>query len=232
MLTIALFFTACSNSDNDSAEIASGTTDSLAWRLTENGVFTISGNGEMPDYYDVHSPWYSYKETIKKVIINNGVKSIGCEAFYNCSNLTSVSLPNSVTSIRYAAFYGCKNLKSIIIPNSVESIDESAFEHCSSLSSIIIPIGVEYIGESAFSRCIGLANIIINGETSIGYLAFSGCSGLVEITVKATVPPNIHSGSFYNVSRSVPVYVPQISLQVYKDHSIWGTFTNIQGKTF
>ena len=231
MLTIALFFTACSNSDNDSAEIASGTTGSLAWRLTENGTLTISGNGAVPNY-DAFSPWYSHREIIKKVIINNGITSIGDCVFSHYENLISVTIPNSVTSIKYFAFYGCKNLKSIIIPNSVESIDESAFEHCSSLSSIIIPIGVEYIGESAFSRCIGLTSITINGETNIEHLAFSGCSGLTEITIKATVPPNLHPTSFYNVSRSVPVYVPQTSLQVYKDHSIWGMFTNIQGKTF
>ena len=85
----------------------------------------------MPNYdiYQNKAPWYSDRDKIKKVIIEDGVTNIGNDAFTGSSNLTSVEIPNSVTSIGDGAFYGCISLTSVEIPNSVTSIGESAFQH-------------------------------------------------------------------------------------------------------
>jgi hypothetical protein len=70
-----------------------------------NGTLVISGTGEMADYYSMESiPWYSYRESIKTVIIENGVTSIGNCAFVYHIQLTSVSMPSSITHIGFAAF--------------------------------------------------------------------------------------------------------------------------------
>ena len=73
-------------------------------------------------------------DTISVGGVNIPVTSIGEYAFYNCSSLTSITIPNSVTSIGNNAFYGCDNLTSIIIPNSVISIGYSAFYNCNNLT--------------------------------------------------------------------------------------------------
>ena len=98
----------------------------------------------MPDYrifYDTNTgqtiaPWYSEREKIKKIVIENGVTSIGQEAFTYCVSLTSITIPNSVTSIGKFAFKGCSELESITIPNSVTSIGEGVFFNCYALTSI------------------------------------------------------------------------------------------------
>ena len=84
------------------AVVASGTCgDNVTWEL-DAGTLTISGSGEMEDYeHRVTSslPWYNNHYNITTLIIESGVTSIGSAAFYDCINLTGVTIPNSVTSI-------------------------------------------------------------------------------------------------------------------------------------
>ena len=96
----------------------------LTWTFVEStGTLTISGSGKMINYsLSSQIPWAKYKKIIKKVIIQDSVTSIGGYAFYDCSNLTSITIPNNVTSIGNYAFEGCSSLTSIIIPNSVTTI--------------------------------------------------------------------------------------------------------------
>ena len=125
----------------------------LKWYLTDNGVLTISGKGKMNDYsFDNRSPWYKYD--IKRIIIGDGVTTIGEFAFTNCSTLTSVTIPNSVTEIGEFAFNNCSALTSVTIPNSVTTIGDYAFSGCSSLTSVTIPNSVTTIGGWAFTFCI------------------------------------------------------------------------------
>ena len=104
------------------------------------------------------------------------VTTIGEKAFYECSSLTSVTIPDSVTSIGYFAFGGCTSLTSVTIPNSVTSIGSSAFNRCTSLTSVTIPDSVTAIGDLAFCGCSGLTSITIpNGVCRIRMSVFDGC---------------------------------------------------------
>ena len=154
------------------------------------------------------SPWLSQSDEIKKVVIKDGVTSIGNIAFWGCSGLTSVTIPNSVTSIGESAFYGCSGLTSVTIPNSVTSIGGSAFSGCSGLTSLTIGNSVKSIVESAFSGCSGLTSLSIpNSVTSIGESAFSGCSGLTSLTIPNSVT-SIGGSAFYNCSGLTSVIIP------------------------
>ncbi len=84
-------------------------------------------------------------------------------AFYNCSSLTSITIPSSVTSIRQGAFQDCSSLTSINLPDGVTSIGRYAFNGCSSLTSITIPDSVKFIGNSAFYNCRLLTDITYEG---------------------------------------------------------------------
>ena len=138
--------------------------------------------------------------------VEYSVTSIGNSAFYNCSALTSVTIPNSVTSIGDEAFSGCRGLTSVTIPNSVTSIGDFAFSSCFGLTSPVynthvfaymptsysgaytIPDGIESIAGSAFLGCSGLTSVTIpNSVTSIGEQAFYGCTGLTSVTIGNSV---------------------------------------------
>jgi len=162
--------------------------ENASWKLTNNGLLTISGAGDMYDYSSQSlAPWTEFRLEIKTVTIS-GITNIGNHAFYNCSNLSSITIPNSVTSIGAYAFYGCSSLSSIKIPNRVTSIGLSTFSNCSGLTSITIPNSVTLIDAYAFYGCSSLSSITIpNRVTSIGFSAFSNCSGLTSITIPNSV---------------------------------------------
>ena len=160
--------------------------ENLTWALnTRNGTLTISGTGKMTDWqFPSDVPWYSNRSSIKTVVINSGVTSIGNYAFYGCSSLTSITIPDSVTSIGYWAFEDCRSLTSITIPDGVTTIRDNVFSYCSSLTSITIPDSVTSIGVSAFYYCSSLVRLTIgNGLTSIGGWGLDGCSSLTSITI-------------------------------------------------
>ena len=196
--------------------------------------------------------------SLTSVTIGESVTSIGGGTFNGCSALTSITIPNSVTSIGDYAFSNCDSLTSVtinsdaivnkaytynsnisrifgsqvteyIIGESVTSIGEYAFATCSSLTSVTIPESVTSIGNDAFAYCSSLTSITIpESVTSIGNYAFAYCSSLTSVTCEAETPPTVGQGVFYNVSRSIPVYVPCGCVEAYKAANGWKNFTNIQ----
>ena len=183
----------------------------ITWSLSDDGTLTVSGT-DMPDYSPKKAPWYSRRQIIEKVVIENGVTSIGENAFYDCSHLTSVTIGNSVTSIGDYAFGGCHDLTSVTIGNSVTSIGDYAFSECYSLTSVTIGNSVTSIGDYAFpdskwydNQPDGLfyagkvlycykgtmpSNTKIDikeGTTQIRGYAFQGCKGLTSVTIPNSV---------------------------------------------
>lgn len=136
--------------------------NNLTWEL-RNGELIISGTGAMTDYNLPYSktPWDSYLHSISRVIINNGVTSIGNFAFSGCNRLISISIPNSVTRIGNNAFAHCR-LASFSIPNAVTSIGVGAFQYCTDLTSITIPNSVTSIGSNAFYYCNELNTVNVS----------------------------------------------------------------------
>jgi hypothetical protein len=115
--------------------------------------------------YNEFSDEYSGNVVIPKTVTYNGktynVTSIGEYAFFDCSNLTSITIPNSVTSIGQCAF-SRSGLTSVEIPNSVTNISGYAFQSCSSLTSITIGNSVTNIGAQAFNACPVLSSVHIS----------------------------------------------------------------------
>ena len=177
---------ACSVPAVSAAEIsqgsvaAGGTTGDCSWVLDSEGTLTISGNGAMDDYsYDWDETYAPWGTDVKKVIIENGVTTIGSEAFSNCSDLTEVSIRASITEIGSRAFENCSSLTDFIVPDSVTDIGWAAFSGCSNLYSVSIGSGVISIYDYTFEGCENLLKIAIpSNVTFIGEEVFWDCPGV------------------------------------------------------
>ena len=174
--------------------------------------YNLSGKNATVTYRDQNCNSYSGEVVIPATVEYNGteyaVTSIGRDAFYGCSSLTTITLPDSITSIGGGAFYGCSSLTTITLPNSITSIYNQAFEGCSSLTTITLPNSVTSISSDAFSGCSSLTSITLpNSITSIGSYAFSGCSSLTTITLPNSIT-SIGSYAFRGCSSLTSITLP------------------------
>lgn len=105
--------------------------------LTEDGIFRITGEGEM---YNYHSgslpPWNEVKDMITTVIVEEGITSVGSQAFRKCNNISSVILPDGLEIIGNNAFSTCKLITELVIPRSVKEIHKYAFANISAIKVI------------------------------------------------------------------------------------------------
>ncbi len=207
----------------ESAVVESGTCgENLTWTLDAAGTLTVSGTGAMEDFsYSGGTPWHQSRSSIKAVVIESGVTSIGGFAFYGCSSLTSITLPQGLTAIGDRAFQFCSCLTGITIPEGVTTIGGFAFSGCSSLISITLPQGLTAIGDRAFQFCSCLTSITIpEGVTAIGEDAFYGCSSLTSITIPEGVTA-IGEDAFYGCSSLTSITIPE-SVTAIGDSAFYG----------
>lgn len=188
--------------------------DHVNWVLDDEGTLIITGTGDMEDYGDwIYVPWYEHRQTIKNVVIREGVTSIGGYAFYGHSILSNVTIPDTVEKIGDAAFYDCAAVSKLTLPEDLSYIGDEAFYGCAKLSgelalsenltylgagafancrklvgTVTVPASVGTLQDSVFYGCTGIAEVVLeDGIDAIGSDAFNGCSNLLDITIAHSV---------------------------------------------
>lgn len=179
----------------DSNVIASGNWASLPvyWKVTSDGVLTISGNRSVQEASTY--VWSEYADIITTIIVEDGITNIPKNAFADMKHATSVYIGNKVEEIDQCAFYHCTSLRSVVFPDSLNAIERGAFSGCTSLERVTFSGGSLEIGDGAFANCTGLKELLYTpncGLKTIGEGAFRG-SGLVSFVA----PPSLRTIDFY-----------------------------------
>lgn len=178
------------------------------------------------------SPSIPDKQSVKYLVISDGVTEIGERAFERCKGLLSAEIPDSVISIQKRAFSlctslehvsipqgltsieeytfsDCKNLKEVSLPDGLTEINYSAFYNCRSLESVSIPGTVQFIGQDAFSSCKGLTNLqVAEGVMAIGEFAFMNCPSLTDVALPESLA-YIDASAFRDCSALKTINLPK-----------------------
>ncbi len=154
----------------------------LEWELDKDGVLTISGEGEMADYWEATPQWMEYADSMKSLVIEEGVTTVGNSAFRYCSGFTgNLVIPDSVETIGEFAFADCTGFDgNLVIGNNVTDIGREAFARCNGFrGTLTLGLRVESIGSHAFTGCDGFTEdlVIPNSVKTIGNYAFCACTG-------------------------------------------------------
>lgn len=192
-----------------------------SWTL-EGGVLTVSGSGPMNDYSEYSpAPWSGYADSIRAVVVTQGVTNVGNFAFFALKQLTSVTLPTSVSKIGGWAFYGCERLQLLDLGTGVQEIGRSAFEQCYALTGVRLPASLHTLRYQAFYRCEGLVSITIPaGVTTFEAATFAYCTGLQNAKVLASVnelPRRTFYGCEALVSVSLAPAITEVGVNAYYD---------------
>ena len=208
--------------------------DSLYWTYEQSTKqLTLLGTGDMYDYTVWTLPWQKYTHIIRSISLPEGMTTIGTSAFADCKYVHSIVIPSSVERIYDSAFENCRMLSEIQFSKDgiLSELGSWAFYNCHELKEIAIPEGVTNIGYAAFYGCTYLNELTL--PTTMEYIADNGfayCDKLQKMTVHAIAPPIVDARTFEDVDRTIPVYVPDESVNVYRSAPVWQEF-NIQGKS-
>lgn len=167
----------------------------VSYSISDDGVLTISGTGAMNNFTyksDISDcPWHGVRYALKKIVVEDGVTSIGSYAFSFDLSVTDVTLPSSLKTIGNDAFWGCYGLTSVVIPEGVTTIGAYAFEQCSAMETITVPASATELGNRAFitweyydgSYHFALTDIYYGGSRQQWYDAGGGNAALVDVPV-------------------------------------------------
>ncbi len=162
---------------------------------------------------------YSGSETC--VTVPDSVRSIGDDAFLECSHITSVTLPEGVESIGKRAFWGCAALESISLPKSLRSIGDNAFRSCGALKQIVLEQGVVHIGEAAFRGCEQLERAVLpDSLEKLGISMFSDCLNLREVRLPQYIT-SISASCFHWCINLTQIQIPD-SVTELENHAFSG----------
>lgn len=170
---------------------------------------------------------FSNCKNLITVTIPDVVTEFDDSAFNRCYKLTSINIPDGLTKIGRYCFGSCYKLTTLTLPNSLTTLIEYAFADCNALESIILSSNLTSIPDNCFANDSSLPSIDIPASvTRIGFNAFINCDSLASVIMRSSTPPTLISQAFLNTSSDLVITVPEGSLSAYQSATNWSQYAD------
>jgi len=174
--------------DYDTSVLCKGSSETISWVLTLDGVLTISGTGIVNSVAaDSPNGWREHRYQIKKIILEEGITEIESVAFENAA-VEQIVFPSTVTKLWRGCFQNCDHLRVLEIPATITQLGMSCFSDCDMLEEIIFhdrknaqPLVFD---DNAFHSCDSLKAVYLPDKTSMGNPVFDECTNLAYVEFK------------------------------------------------
>jgi hypothetical protein len=188
---------------------------------------------------------YAFKlcENLTGIALPPSVTTIGISAFNGCISLGAVNITSldawcrisfegnafsNPLSYAHYLYLNSELVKEIAIPDGITSLPDFLFYQCYGLQRVVIPNSVTSLGWSCFYNCTSLNSVTLgSGVTFISAHAFDSCTQLTAMTSLATTPPTLEDNAIINIGSDAMLFVPEASINTYKDNSRWSLFTTV-----
>ncbi len=194
------------------------TCGSTSISISGDGVLTVSGTGAMADLADGNaastSAWSSYVDSVKEIVIADGVTTVGSFCFNGFTSVKKVTIGTGVTTIGDDSFAGCTALETLTINSTkLERFGIRAFRDCSPITALTIPNSVTFIGDEAFLGCNHITEVTIPGGVAenLGAGAFYGCTAIQKAVISEGVTM-IKENTFSDCSALTTLDLPESTL--------------------
>ncbi len=196
------------------ADDANGSFGSITWDYKKDTkTLTLTGAGAIGDvdFNEDNAPWAGdVRMSAEKIVVNEGITSVGTYALWGFANVTQISLPSTLTAIGDYGFAYCSKLASVNFPAALTSLGKGAFEGCGALSAIFLPEGIKTISENAFAFCSGLKGAIIMGAPlTVEKNAFRNCHALTSVVVRSSVSTTLPADALTGIEDPTKIAVKQ-----------------------
>ena len=207
--------------------------NNIMWNLTGDGTLTLTGTGATTDAVWLYAPWQGYTGYIKKLVIGDGITSIGTYLFYNCTALTQIQFPSTLTTIRDRAFAFCTSLTELTLPNTITELGGDVFSSCFYLKKFSVSGNMTKIAPGMFMNCIRLEDVVLNNKiTEIGAKGFANCGKLKGMTLPSSLT-HIGSEAFVSAFDSklkVKLVIPENVVSVGNTCFAWSYLKEVDWK--
>lgn len=217
LLCLVVLTLASCGSSSQKADDAEGTLgENVNWVYKKDGkTLTLTGSGAMNDIVldengHAKAPWSDAQLSAEKIVVGEGIQTIGTYAFWGMNNVKEVVLPSTLTEIRDFSFAFCGNLTAVDLKKlgNLRSVGKGAFEGCGALESVYLPEQTTAIGESAFAYCSGLKSVFITASPAentvlIQNNTFKNCRSLESLVFRSSVTADqIAANAFDGASKN------------------------------
>ena len=167
------------------------------WKLSDQGTMVIYGSGATDNYnYNMGyylPPWYDYRDSITRVVVQDGVWELGSHTLAQLFNLTEVVLPATLRKIGMDCFSSCTSLETLRLPQGLRELGNRVFQGCTALKNVNFPAALESIGSNCFEKT-GLTRAELKaGLTHLGSNAFANCDGLTDAVLPGSLGSNVQN---------------------------------------